>query len=29
MSNALTLTEETRRRSIYWLASWLAQNAHL
>jgi hypothetical protein len=27
--NALTFTEEARRRSIYWLASWLAQNLHL
>jgi hypothetical protein len=27
--NALTFTEEARRRSIYWLASWLAQNSHL
>ena len=27
--NALTFTGEARRRSIYWLASWLAQNSHL
>ena len=27
--NALTFTEEARRRSTYWLASWLAQNSHL
>ena len=27
--NALTFIEGARRRSIYWLASWLAQNAHL
>jgi DNA invertase Pin-like site-specific DNA recombinase len=27
--NALTFTEEARRRSIYWLASWLAQKSHL
>ena len=27
--DALTFAEEARRRSIYWLASWLAQNSHL
>jgi len=27
--NALMFAEEARRRSIYWPASWLAQNAHL
>ena len=27
--NALAFSEEARWCSIYWLASWLAQNSHL